>query len=171
MATPPEPPSPAPAPDGPGAPQEGSGASRPPRPPLLRHPWRAAIVAVIAIAVLNLGIVLLDASDTSVTGRTLPSTVESVFPEPGSIARLQDTIVVDLRDDLTGVLVIDRAEVPEDQTDRVVPLAQVGFRPGDDRDLTRFEPGNVNVTILYWKQGKARPAQPGSYSWSFRAGA
>ena len=168
MATPPEAPSPAPPP---GAPQTGPGASRPSRPPLLQHPWRVAIVAAIAIAILNLGVVLLDASDTSETGRTLPSTVESVFPEPGSIARLQDTIVVDLRDDLTGVLVIDRAEVPEDQTDRVVPLAQVGFRPGEDRDLTRFEPGNVGVTILYWKQGKPRPAQPGSYSWSFRAGA
>ena len=143
----------------------------PPRPPLLRHPWRVAIVAVIALALLNLGIVLLDTSDTSETGRVLPSTVESVFPEPGSLARLQDTIVVDLRDDLTGVLVIDRAEVPEDQTERVVPLAQVRFRPGKDRDLTRFEPGDHAVTILYWKQGKPRPTQPGSYSWSFRAGA
>jgi len=128
-------------------------------------------VAVIALALVNLGIVLLDASDTSETGIVLPSTVESVFPEPGSLARLQDTIVVDLRDDLTGVLVIDGAEVPEDQTERVVPLAQVSFRPGDDRDLTAFTPGSHAVTILYWKQGKPRPAQPGSYSWSFRAGA
>jgi len=130
-----------------------------------------AIVAAISLALLNLGIVLLNSSDTSETGLVLPSTVESVFPEPGSIARLQDTIVVDLRDDLTGVLVIDGAEVPEDQTDYVVPLAQVGFRPGDDRDLARFEPGSHAVTILFWKQGKPRPAQPGSYSWSFRAGA
>ncbi|MFO7591478.1 MAG: hypothetical protein R6X23_11380 [Acidimicrobiia bacterium] len=141
------------------------------RRPLLRHPGRVAIVAVIAIAILNLGIVLLDASDTSETGIVLPSTVESVFPEPGSLARLRDTIVVDLRDDLTGVLVIDGAEVPEDQTDRVVPLAQVSFRPGDDRDITAFTPGSHAVTIRYWKQGKPRPAQPGSYSWSFRAGA
>ena len=141
------------------------------RAPLFRHPGRVAIVAVIALALVNLGIVLLDASDTSETGIVLPSTVESVSPEPGSLARLQDTIVVDLRDDLTGVLVIDGAEVPEDQTDRVVPLAQVSFRPGDDRDITAFTPGSHAVTIRYWKQGKPRPAQPGSYSWSFRAGA
>ncbi len=141
------------------------------RPPLVRHPWRWAIVAVIALAVLNLGIILLDATDTTETGRTLPSTVESVFPEPGSLARLQDTIVVDLRDDLTGVLLIDGAEVPEDQMDRVVPLAQVSFRPGEDHDLVRFEPGEHAVTVQYWKQGKPRPSQPGTYSWSFRAGA
>ena len=162
MSPPPErPPEPPPAPP-------AAAASKP---PLLRHPWRVAIVAAVAVAVLNLGLILVNASDTSDTARVLPNTVESVFPVPGSIARLQDTIVVDLRDDLTGVLLIDGAEVPEDQTERVVPLGQLSFRTGKDRDLTRFEPGDHAVTVLYWKQGKRRPAQPGSYSWSFRAGA
>jgi hypothetical protein len=141
------------------------------RGPLLRHPWRWAIVALVVVVVLNLVFVALDESDTSPGGRTLPSTIDGLTPAPGELVRLQDTIGADLRDDLTGVLVLDRQEIPEDQLDRVVPLAEVSFRPGPDKDLERFEPGVHTLTVLYWPQGKARPAKPGSYSWSFRAGA
>jgi len=52
-----------------------------------------AIVAIALLAVLNLGIVLLNNSDTSPGGRNpLPVTVQSVSPEPGSIA-VQDDLV------------------------------------------------------------------------------
>ena len=138
---------------------------------LFRHPWRIAIVAAILVTVLNLAVVLVSASDTSDTARSFPGTVAAVLPEPGSLSRLQDTVAADLRDDLTGVLVIDGVEVPEDQLERVVALGQVSFRPGPDQDLTRFEPGVHTVTVVYWKQGKMRPTRPDSYTWSFRAGA
>ena len=129
------------------------------------------IVGVVVLVVLNLGVVLLSQSDTQPQGRTFPSTIDSVSPGPGEIARLQDTITADLRDDLTGVLKIDGAEVPEDQLERIVPLAQVSFRPGPDKDLVRFEAGLHTVVVEYWQQGKERPANPGVYSWTFRAGA
>jgi hypothetical protein len=138
---------------------------------LFQHPWRLAIIGVICLIVLNLGIVLLSQSDTSPEGRTLPSTIDAVSPGPGELARLQDTITADLRDDLTGVLLLDGQEVPEDQLERIVPLAEVSFRPGPDQDLEKFEPGVHNVAVYYWPQGKERPANPGVYSWSFRAGA
>jgi hypothetical protein len=138
---------------------------------VLRHPWRWALVAVVLVAVLNLAVVALDESDTSPGGHTLPSAVDSVTPAPGELVRLQDTIGADLRDDLTGVLVLDGAEIPEDQLERVIPLAQVTFRPGPDQDLEKLEPGEHTLVVLYWPQGKARPAHPGAYSWSFRAGA
>ena len=92
-------------------------------------------------------------------------------PEPGEIIRPEDTVSADLRDDLTGVLVIDGQEVPEDQLDRVIPLGQVSFRPGPDQDLEKFAPGQHNIQVLYWEQAKDRPAHPGSYGWSFRTGA
>ena len=142
-----------------------------PRPPLFRHPWRLAIVGAVVLVVLNLGVVLLSQSDTRREGRTLPSTVESLSPKPGELTRPQDTITADLRDDLTGVLVIDGAEVPEDQLDRIVPLAQVSFRPGPSKSLEKFGPGQHSVAVYYWPQGKERPAKPGVYSWSFRSGA
>lgn len=135
------------------------------------HPWRWAIVAVVAIAALNLVVFGLASSDTSPEGRTLPSTIDALTPPPGELIRLQDTVGADLRDDLTGVLLLDGVEIPEDQLERVVPLAIVSFRPGPDQDLERFEAGEHTLTVLHWEQGKPRPANPDSYSWSFRAGA
>ena len=135
------------------------------------HPWRWLVVGVVVIVVLNLAIFGLDSSDTSPKGRTLPSTIDSITPAAGELIRLQDTIGADLRDDLTGVLLLDGVEIPEDQLERVVPLAVVTFRPGTDQDLESFEAGEHTLTVLYWEQGKPRPAEPDSYSWSFRAGA
>jgi hypothetical protein len=148
---------------------EEPGAGRP-RTRLFRHPWRVAIVVGVLVVVANLGVFLLAESDTSREGRTFPNTIDTVIPLPGEITRVRDTVTADLRDDLTGVLVIDGTEVPEDQLERVVPLGQVSFRPGPDRDLSRFAPGDHTITVLYWSQKTDRPARPGSYSWSFRAG-
>jgi hypothetical protein len=146
-----------------------------PRRKLFRHPGRVAIVAVALFAVLNLGIVLLNNSDTSPGGRNpLPITVESVSPEPGSIAGPIDTITVDLADDLTGVLLVKRAgayvEIPEDQLDRVVELGQISFRPGPGKEIIKFAAGENDVVVLFWSKTRVggRPAHPASYAWSFQ---
>lgn len=148
--------------------------------PLVRHPGRALTVVVAVGVVITLLIWAGMSADTE-TGptrdvATLPSAVQSVSPGPGELARLQDTILVDLRDDLMGVLVIDapdRApfEVPEDQTERVLALGQLSFRTGPGQELTKFETGTYRLTVLYWPQAKARPEQPTGYTWDFRAGA
>jgi hypothetical protein len=135
-----------------------------------------AIVVVVLVAVANLGFVLFHEADTSRNGQTYPNAIDSLSPAPGEIIGPQATITVDLRDDLSGVLLLGRGdaalqEVPEDQTDRVIPLGQLSFRPGPGKDITQFAPGNYNAVVLYWPQGKDRPAQPGSYPWSFRVGA
>ena len=135
---------------------------------------RVVVIVGIMLAFASLTAVLLSATDTSRVSETASSPirrgaeVESVNPEDGEI--LQDAITADLRDDLTGVLVIDGVEVPEDQTDRVEPLGQVSCRPGPGKDIVRFDPSDVHeVTVLYWAQGKDRPASPGSSSWTFRS--
>jgi hypothetical protein len=138
----------------------------------VRHPWRVAIVVIALLAVLNLGIVLLANSDTSTPGSdALPDTVQSITPESGELTGLVDDVTVDLADDLTGVLVIDGVEIPEDQLDRVRELGIITFRPGPGKDLTRFRAGDNTVVVKYWDQAKDRPANPGQFSWSFRAAA
>ena len=52
-----------------------------------------------------------------------------------------------------------------------MPLGQVSFRPGPDKDIAKFAPGQHTVSVLFWQQGKPRPAHPGSFGWSFRTGA
>lgn len=146
-----------------------------PRRKLFRHPGRVAIVAVALLVVLNLLVVLLNNSDTSPGGRNpLPSTVESVSPEPGSIAGPIETITVDLEDSLTGVLLVKKGgayvEIPEDQLDRVVELSQISFRPGPGKEITKFPAGENDVVVLFWSKTRVggRPDAPASYSWSFQ---
>jgi len=134
---------------------------------VFRHPWRVVVVVAVLLAVASLTAVLLDAADTSRVNESPRAAVETVNPADGEI--LQDAITADLRNNLTGVLVIDGIEVPEDQTDRVEPLGQVSFRPGPGTDVDRFEPGVHKVAVLYWPQGKARPAHPDGYTWTFRS--
>ena len=152
----------------------GAGAPTARR-PLFKHPWRIAIVVVGLLAVANLGILLLNKADTSRTGHDLPTAIDSLTPGPGEIIRPQDTVGADLRNDLTGVLVLSgpgfREEIPEDQLERVEPLGQVTFRPGPDQDIRQFAPGNWSAVVLFWKTGKPRPAHPNSFGWSFRVGA
>lgn len=150
-------------------PSAGDAAER--RSLLGRHPRRVVVVVGVLLVVANLVVVLLATADTGPSGGTLPEAVESVTPNPGELVRVQDTIGADLRNDLTGVLVLDGVEVPEDQLDRVEPLGQVSFRPGPGQELTRFQPGSHTAMVLYWPQGKPRPSRPAGFGWSFRAGA
>jgi hypothetical protein len=98
-------------------------------------------------------------------------TVESISPERGELTGLVDTITVDLRNDLTGSLVVDGKEIPDDQTDRVQELGVLSFRPGPGKELTRFVTGDNTVVVYYWPRTKSRPANPPNYGWRFRAAA
>jgi hypothetical protein len=144
-----------------------------PRRGIFRHPGRVAVVVVSLLVVLNLGIVLLNNSDTSPGGGApLPVSVESISPERGEITSLVDTITVDLRNDLTGVLVVDGIEIPEDQLDRVVELGEISFRPGPGKAITRLRTGTNEVVVKYWSRRLPnRPARPLSFGWTFEASA
>lgn len=140
--------------------------------PIFRHPWRVAIVAVAVLAVVNLGAILIANSDTTPGGKVdLPTDIESITPENGALAGLIDDVSVDLRDSYTGVLVIDGTEIPEDQLNRVEELGLITFRPGPDKEISRFRAGENTVDVLYWPRTKQRPDEPFRYSWRFRAAA
>ncbi len=103
-----------------------------------------------------------------------PAAVQTVSPEPGSIAGPIDTISVDLVDGLTAVLLVRTGgafvEIPEDQLDRVPELGQVSFRPGPGKEITKFPAGQNDVLVYYWSKTRVggRPDQPDSYAWSFQ---
>jgi hypothetical protein len=147
----------------------GAGATRP---RLFRHPWRVAIVIVALLAAANLAIFVLAKSDTSRESTTgLPFDIVSLQPRPGELIRPQDTVTAQLRTNLTGVLVLDGQEIPEDQIDRVAELGEVSFRPGAGKDLRQFPPGTHTLVVKYWLQGKPRPVHPVAFAWTFRVGA
>ena len=140
------------------------------RPPLFKHPWRIAIVVLGVVAVLNLGALLLNKSDTSTVTKagSLPATIISVEPQPGSEIDPQGTITVQLQTDLTGTFVIDGQEVPLNELQNVPELGEVSYRPGPGKGLEELPQGELHVTVEYWLQTKPRPTNPSSYSWSFR---
>jgi hypothetical protein len=142
------------------------------RPPLFRHPWRVLTVLVAVIVVLNLGVVILNKSDTTPQVRSgLPTTIQSVEPRPGDLIRPQDTITVELDPNFTGALVLDGQEIPTNELDRLPGLGEVSFRPGPGKSLSQFPPGTHTVVVEYWPVTKPRPTNPASYGWSFRVGA
>jgi hypothetical protein len=152
---------------------DSTAATAPARSRLFKHPGRVAIVVIALLVVFNLGLVLLNESDTSPTGeRALPVDIEAVSPEPNELTSLIDTVTVDLADRYTGVLVIDGVEIPEDQLDRVEGIQTVSFRPGPDQAISRFRAGENVVVVKYWDgRLQDRPAKPYSFSWNFRASA
>jgi hypothetical protein len=147
-----------------------SSAAAPVRRRLFKHPGRVAVVGVTLLLVLNLGIVLLNESDTSPQGeQALPVDVEAISPEPNQITGPVDTVIVDLGDQYTGVLVVDGIEIPEDQLERQVGIQTVSFRPGPDKAISRFRAGENDVVVKYWNgRLQDRPAKPYSFSWSFQ---
>jgi hypothetical protein len=135
-----------------------------------RHPERVIIITIGLLVVLNLAFLIGRNSDTSEPGTdALPSTVESVSPEPGTQADRRIAVTADLRDGLTGVLVIDGQRIPEDQLEYIDPQGIITFRPGADTDLSAFEAGEHTVQVLYWDQTENEPADPDSFGWRFRA--
>jgi hypothetical protein len=140
---------------------------------IFQHPWRIAIVAVAVLVVLNLGVILLNESDTTPGGtEALPADIQSISPGEGQLAGPRDTVSVDLADQYSGVLVIDGTEIPEDQVERVVSLQTISFRPGPGKVFSKFGAGDNTVVVQYWSgRLQDRPDKPFSFSWRFRVSA
>lgn len=134
-----------------------------------QHPWRFAIVVAGLMAVLSLAVVAgLNAdTDTPDGGDSLPADVESVLPEPDTLADPQQGIDVTLRPGLTGVIQVDGIEIPEDQTNRPSE-STMSYQPGPEREITRFETGPHRVTIVYWPTVRTREEAAQTFSYGFR---
>ncbi|MBM3673771.1 MAG: hypothetical protein FJW88_02280 [Actinobacteria bacterium] len=149
--------------------QRQRGAS--PRRKAVEHPGRFAIVAGGLMLVATLVAMTVGTADTSDVRSALPNQVKGVSPQQGAIVPPQEQVRIDLRDDLVADLrVCDQSgrcrDIPFDQLDFVKALGQLAFRPGDGKELERWEPGRNDVTVTYRSQ--ADPAQDnGTYTWWF----
>jgi hypothetical protein len=136
---------------------------------VFRHPGRVAIVGIALFAVFNLVIILVATMDTKPGGREpLPSAIETISPERAAITGPIDSVTVDLRNDLTGRLVIDRVEIPADETDRVAELGIVSFRPGPGKILSKLPAGDNTAVVYYWPRTRSEPPRPAPFGWRFQ---
>jgi hypothetical protein len=145
-----------------------------PRRKAIQHPGRFAIVAagLTLVALLFAGAIV--SADTKDERTALPTQVQSVSPKPGSIVPPQEQITVDLRDDLTADLELCGptqsvgacTALPADQVTFVPGLGQLTFRPGPDKEIDAYEPGQNRVNVSYRSQ--ADPSKDtGTFTWTF----
>lgn len=94
--------------------------------------------------------------------------VVRVFPTEGALHVRQDAVGVELAFGYTGVLQIDRTEIPEDQIDHVEGINRLSYTPAPDKEITALSPGRHCATALYWRQQDTRE-QSRMYTWCFTA--
>jgi hypothetical protein len=144
------------------------------RPP--RHPERVAIVAVGLLLAINLAWFGYRSQDTSTASKNRPDAVSEVFPSEDSVSKPQDTVGFDLRDDLRGVLELDRVRVPEDQYEGDAGVGQVFWRPGANKEFRELPEGQHEATAVFWDATKTEDEARASneifsYTWRFTVAA
>jgi hypothetical protein len=140
-----------------------------------KNPGRVAIVAGGSLLAVNLAVFAALSQDTSTPREDRPEAIEQLFPAENAQARPQDAIVVDLADDLQGVIYIDDVRIPEDQLEGDASLGQVIFRPGDDQQFEELPDGVHNIVVEYWSRTKTLEQATAereifSYSWQVTVG-
>lgn len=101
----------------------------------------------------------------------LPNAITELIPKPGDLVSPQSAIGVNLRDDLTGVLEFDGAEIPLDQLEVQPTVGIITFSPGPTKQLTKLPQGTHTITVVYWPRSTTREHGATSYTWSFKVGA
>ncbi|MGZ8735418.1 MAG: hypothetical protein ACXW1M_09550 [Acidimicrobiia bacterium] len=132
------------------------------------HPGRFAIVAIGLMIVASLVVFVGMESDTKPTADpdALPSEIVSTQPAPGTLNKPQQAVAVDLRGDLTGVLIIDGVEIPEDQLSRPTQ-SSMAFQPGPEKEVARFSSGPHIVQVVFWPAIRTRDDAQ-TYTFGFR---
>jgi hypothetical protein len=131
------------------------------KPPLFRHPGRVAIGGGTLFAIVVLIAIAVGSADTSSlqTSQPQPKEVEGFSPQQGALVPPTTSISVDLRDDLIGEFTVcaptpsQCTPIPLDQTEVVLGLGQVTFKPGEKitakvHPLRDGRPGGNYVTIV-----------------------
>jgi hypothetical protein len=113
--------------------------------------------------------------ETDPVDTSRPSAIEAIFPEIGAVIRPQETVGIDLRDDLRGVIIVDGTRIPEDQYTGDENLGVVRYRPGPDQEFRAFEPGIHEIVVEYWprtlsEDDARRQGDVDSYGWRFVVG-
>jgi hypothetical protein len=94
--------------------------------------------------------------------------IRQLFPLPGDHVLRQDRVGVTLATPFTGVLVVNGAEIPEDQLERVAGLNQIFYTPGKGKEVETLFADRNCVTALIWRFDESRQ-QSHPFSWCFFA--
>src|SRR4051794_26055801 len=135
-----------------------------------RKPLRVLIVVGGLLLAVNV-IIIAGVNQRTKPGTTLPNAIEELIPNPGSVVSPQSTIGVNLRDDLSGALQFDGAEIPKDQLVEQPTVGILTFSPGPGKDLEKLPQDEHALTVVYWPRDSTREKGASTYTWRFKVGA
>lgn len=128
----------------------------------LRRRVVMSLVAAVAIG----GFVYVGLAPSGDRLPSVPSAIESVFPQGGNLELRQTAIYADLAPGYTGNLRIDGEEVVDDDLQIVDAINTVALKPQPDSRWAEIPPGRHCASIEYREIGRPR-SQSNSYTWCF----
>ncbi|MGN6692582.1 MAG: hypothetical protein ACTHN0_00245 [Aquihabitans sp.] len=153
------------------------------------HPWpnwkRRTLIAVVMLVAIGSAAWLIGSTESNPNNDLDKSVVISLTPNEGGQAPIQTEVGAGLAVGYDGRLTINGIEIPEDQMvgardpSKVTPedlrknglrpnnRNQVFFKPGPGKVIEKFEPGTIDVTLRYFKDGQPSEGV-GTVSWSFK---
>jgi hypothetical protein len=90
-----------------------------------------------------------------------------VFPEPGTVALLQDAIGAELAFGYGGRITIDRRVIPDDQMDVIPGINRLSFTPGQGKEIQTLDEGRHCVSLYYWRITEGEDSAGRPYTWCF----
>jgi len=147
---------------------------------------RRTVIGLVLLVAFGAGAWLIGSTESNQNADLDKSVIISLTPNDGAQAVRQTEVGADLAVGYDGRLTINGIEIPEDQMvgardpQQVSPedLAknglrannrnQVYFKPGPGKVIERFEPGTIDITLRYFKDGQPNEGT-GTVRWSFKA--
>ena len=137
--------------------------------PAARQPivtLRRVVISVL-IAVGVGGLILAFSEGKSEPPTVTVAGVESVSPQPNTLALRQDRVIADLQTGFDGVLQIDGIEIPDDQLQRTIELGIVSFAPGPEKEFDELAPGRHRARVIFWPVSEGRGEENRTFEWFF----
>jgi hypothetical protein len=140
------------------------------------HPMRVAIVAVVALAGVNLAIWGGRAQVDGPPAVQRPVAIVDLHPAEGQLTLPQDRVGAQVRTDFVAQLRIDGRVIPADQVDGDASLGQYYFQPGPDKEFRELGKGAHSAVLEWWPREITTPEDAQAqgklafYSWSFNVG-
>lgn len=134
--------------------------------PMTKTRRRAIYTVLLGIAFACLIAAILLSADPEDVDR--PEGVIAVSPVENASEVRQVSVFAEVSADYDAALIIDRVEIPQDQTDELLTgNRRVSFTPGEGKEFERFRSGRVCARVEYWPVEKQREETSRSYSWCF----
>jgi len=147
---------------------------------------RRTVIGVALLTAFAAAAWLIGSTDSNQNADLNKAVIISLTPNEGAQAVRQTEVGADLAVGYDGRLTINGIEIPEDQMvgardpKDVSPedLAQNGlrpnnrnqvyFKPGPGKVIEKFEPGTIDITLRYFKDGQPNEGA-GTVQWSIKA--